>query len=48
MWGLYSRVVLDFARRVDPRIRGEYSRLDHATAVAVRALIDEVWTAAGR
>jgi hypothetical protein len=41
-WGLYSRVVFDYARRVDPRIRGESSRLDPVTADTVRALIEEV------
>lgn len=41
-WGLYSRIVLDYARRLDPEIRGESSRLDRTTAASVRALIEEV------
>jgi hypothetical protein len=41
-WGLSSRVVLHYAKRLDPRIRGESSRLDPDAADKLRALIEEI------
>lgn len=41
-WGLYSWALMHYAKRVDPGVRGEYSRLSPDAAAQLRSLITEM------